>query len=213
MSDLMSSARTRKASELDRLLAPATLAGMTAGAAAALVAMAGTAIAGSGFLTPLYGVMQTLSPLTVANSVVQAQAGHPFYVVRDPMIAGAAVMLTVGGVLGMVFLAIARRVPARWSVTLTTGALYALLLLVLISASGMSPTSRLVAGSTPLSDMSAPAGWALLLAEYLTFGLVLGAWAAWRPQDLRPHGALERGGLRNPAAQAGPASGGEGGQR
>jgi hypothetical protein len=210
MSDLMSSAGTRRASELDRLLAPASLAGMTGGAVAGLVAMTGTWIAGSGFFTPLYGVMHTLSPLTVANSVTQAKHGEAFYALRDPMIAGGAVMLTVGGVLGMIFLAVARLVPPRWPVTLTAGVLFSLVVLTLLSATGLSQQSRLVAGSPPVADLTAVAGWAVLLAEYLSFGLVLGAWAAWRPQDLRPHGALELGGLRAPSDQAGPANGDEG---
>lgn len=211
MTGLMSSsAGTRRASELDRLLAPASLAGMIAGASAGLVAMTTTWLAGSGFLTPLYGVVQTLNPLIVATSVSHAQAGDSVYVVRDPMIAGAAVMLTIGGVLGMIFLAIARRLPSRWPVSLITGVGFALGLLALFTLTGLSPTSRLVAGSPPMGDLSVVVGWMVLLAQYLTFGLVLGAWAAWRPQDLRPQGPLQRGGFRNPDSPPGPANGDEG---
>jgi hypothetical protein len=207
---VFSSAGTRRASELDRLLAPATLAGMAAGGAAATVGMVGTWIAGSGFFTPLYGVMHTLSPMHVANAVVHARSGDPFYAVRNPMIGGGATMLMVSGVLGMVFLAAARRVSPRWPVTLTVGVLFSLAVLALLTLSGLSNDSRLVAGSQPVSDLSAAAGWAVLLAEYLTFGLVLGAWAGWRPQDLRPQGALDRGGLRAPAPQADTPDGDEG---
>lgn len=212
MNDLVfSSPGTRRASELDRLLAPATLAGMAAGAAAGLVAMVGTWIAGSGFYTPLYGVMQTLSPIHVANAIVHARSGDDFYAVRNPLIGGAATILMVSGVLGMVFLAVARRVPSRWAVTLPVGVLFSLALLTLLSISGLSNTSRLVAGSPPVSDLSAAAGWAVLLAEYVTFGLVLGAWPAWRPQDLRPNdGPAARGGFRAPDAEAATTDGGEG---
>lgn len=211
MNDLMSSsAGTRRASELDRLLAPATLAGMVAGAAAATVAMTGTWLAGSGFFTPLYGVMQTISPLHVANSIVHAQSGDAFFVVRDPMIGGGAVMLTVGGVLGMLYLAIARKIRPGRVPALIAGVLFSLLVLTLLSISGLSNNSRLVAGSPPFPELSAAAGWAVLLAEYLTFGLVLGAWAAWRPQDLRPQGALERGGFRAPETRTGTENGEEG---
>lgn len=212
MNDLVfSSQGTRRASELDRLLAPATLAGMTAGAAAGLVAMVGTWIAGSGFYTPLYGVMQTLSPVHVANAIVHARSGDAFYAVRNPLIAGAGTILMIGGVLGMIFLALARRVPPRWPVTLSVGVLFSLVLLALLSVSGLSNTSRLVAGSPPVADLSAAVGWTVLLAEYLTFGLVLGAWAAWRPQDLRPNdGPVPRGGFRAPDAEAGTTDGGEG---
>jgi hypothetical protein len=111
------------------------------------------------------------------------------------MVAGAAVMLTVGGVLGMVYLAIARRLAPRWPVTLAAGVLFSLALLALLTVSGLSQNSRLVAGSPPMVDLSAATGWALLLAQYVTFGLVLGTWAGWRPQDLRPDGALQRGGF------------------
>lgn len=177
---------TRRAGQLDRLLAPAVLAGMVAAAVAGVVAMAATALVGRGFFTPLYGVVSPLSPSTVAASLTAARAGDAFHVVRDPLLAGAAVMLTVGGVLAMVFVPIARRVPSRWSVILPVGAAYALLLMAAAGLVGMPRITRLVAGARPVDDLPAAAGWTVLLLEYLAFGLVLGAWVAYRPKDLWP---------------------------
>jgi len=185
-SDVGPTPGTRAASQLDRLLAPAVLAGMIAAVVAGLVAMVATALVGRGFFTPVYGVVAPLSPSSVAQSVTAARAGTVFHVLRDPLISGSAVMLTMGGVLAMVFVPIARRVPSRWSVILPVGAGYALLVMAAISVAGMPRVTRLVAGSRPVEDLSAVPGWTVLLLEYLAFGLALGAWVALRPKDLWP---------------------------
>ena len=183
-SDVGPTPGTRAASQLDRLLAPAVLAGMIAAVVAGLVAMVATALVGRGFFTPVYGVVAPLSPSSVAQSVTAAGAGTVFHVLRDPLISGSAVMLTMGGVLAMIFVPIARRVPSRWSVILPVGAAYALLVMAAVSVAGMPRVTRLVA--PPVSDLPPAAGWVVLLLEYLAFGLALGTWVALRPKDLWP---------------------------
>jgi len=175
----------RRAGELDRLLAPAVLAGMIAVTVACLGGMVASWIAGSGFFTPIYGITATISPSTLAASLLHAQAGDAFYVARDPLVAGSAVALTAGGSFGMVFLLVGRRLTPRWSVALPGGIGYALVLMGVLSLIGLPRATRLAAASQPMDGLSSGVGWAVLLLEYALYGAVLGAWVVLRPHDLR----------------------------
>jgi hypothetical protein len=66
----------RMGGDLDRLLAPAILAGMVAVSLAGLAGMI-TADAGAGS-SRRYGITSSISPATVVRSVHQAQIGNAF---------------------------------------------------------------------------------------------------------------------------------------
>jgi hypothetical protein len=175
----------RMGGDLDRLLAPAILAGMVAVSLAGLAGMITSWIAGSGFFTPVYGITSSISPATVVRSVHQAQIGNAFYVARDPLVAGGAVALTVGGTLAMLFLPLGRRLSPRWSIAVPAGIGYALLVMCVLTLIGLPTATRLAAASRPMTDLSSVVGWAVLLVEYGVYGAALGTWVVLRPGDLR----------------------------
>ena len=175
----------RRGGDLDRLLAPAVLAGMVAVSLAGLAGMITSWIAGSGFFTPVYGITASISPATVVRSVHQAQIGNAFYVARDPLVAGGAVALTVGGTLAMLFLPLGRRLSPRWPIAVPAGIGYALLVMCTLTLIGLPTATRLAATSRPMTDLSSVVGWAVLLVEYGVYGAALGTWVVLRPGDLR----------------------------
>ena len=175
----------RMGGDLDRLLAPAVLAGMVAVCLAGLAGMVTSWIAGSGFFTPVYGITASISPGTVVQSIHQARGGNAFYVARDPLVAGGAVALTAGGTLAMLFLPLGRRLTPRWSIAVPAGIGYALLVMCVLTLIGLPTATRLAAASRPLTDQSSVVGWTILLVEYGVYGAALGTWVVLRPGDLR----------------------------
>jgi hypothetical protein len=175
----------RRGGDLDRLLAPAVMAGMVAVSVAGLAGMITSWIVGSGFFTPVYGITVSISPATVVQSIHQAQIGNAFYVARDPLVAGGAVALTVGGTLAMLFLPLGRRLTPRWQIAVPAGIGYALLVMCVLTLIGLPTATRLAAASRPLTDQPSVVGWTILLVEYGVYGAALGTWVVLRPGDLR----------------------------
>ncbi|MGH8973730.1 MAG: hypothetical protein ACRD0C_11070 [Acidimicrobiia bacterium] len=175
----------RDRAALDRVLERGVFAGLVAGAAMGVFAMAASATyQGRGFFTPMYHAAIIIDEQTMGVSIAKAGAGEPFYFFRETFIFGVIAYVMLGGMLGAAFAVGARQLRLRGPKVIAVGLAYALAVMVVMSFLVLPPAAELVGAGRPLSRMGAEVGWPTFVAQFAVFGLVLGGWAYKKPEHV-----------------------------
>jgi len=178
----------RSASSIDRILVPGILAGMVAAVPMGIFSMiAAATYQHRGFFTPMYHIASLLGDDTAARSLQEVASGDVFFFVPEPMIFGVAMHLVVGGFFGAIFSVVARAVvarvvPSRASI-IAVGVAYALLVMLLMSLVLVPAADAALSGEERVSSFASVAGWGTFTIQHVIYGLVLGLWPVFRPQD------------------------------
>lgn len=178
----------RAASSIDRILVPGILAGMVAAVPMGLFSMiAAATYQHRSFFTPMYHIASLLGDDTAARSLQEAASGDVFFFVPEPTIFGVAMHLVVGGFFGAIFSVVARAVvarvlPSRASI-IAVGVAYALLVMLLMSLVLVPAADAVLSGEERVSSFASVAGWGTFTIQHVIYGLVLGLWPVFRPQD------------------------------
>lgn len=194
----------RAASSIDRILVPGILAGMVAGVPMGIFSMiAAATYQQRGFFTPMYHITSLLGDDTAARSLQKAASGDVFFFVPEPTIFGVAMHLVVGGFFGAIFSVVARAVVARVLPSRTVpfrpsiiavGVAYALLVMLLMSLVLVPAADAVLSGEERVSSFASVAGWGTFTIQHVIYGLVLGLWPVFRPQDFTSAARAERQG-------------------
>jgi len=183
----------RAASSIDRILVPGILAGMVAAVPMGLFSLiAAATYQHRGFFTPMYHIASLLGDDTAARSLQAAASGDVFFFVPEPAIFGVAMHLVVGGFFGAIFALVARvllsrvepsqALPSRASI-IAVGVVYALLVMLLMSFVLVPAADAVLSGEERVSSFASVAGWGTFTIQHVIYGLVLGVWPVFRPQD------------------------------
>ena len=188
----------RAASSIDRILVPGILAGMVAAVPMGIFSMiAAATYQHRGFFTPMYHIASLLGDDTAARSLQEAASGDVFFFVPEPTIFGVAMHLVVGGFFGAIFAVVARvllsrvepsrvepsrALPSRASI-IAVGVVYALLVMLLMSLVLVPAADAVLSGEERVSSFASVAGWGTFTIQHVIYGLVLGLWPVFRPQD------------------------------
>jgi len=178
----------RAASSIDRIVVPGILAGMVGAVPMGLFSMiAAATYQHRGFFTPMYHIASLLGDDTAARSLQGAASGDVFFFVLEPTIFGVAMHLVVGGFFGAIFSVVARAVvarivPSRASI-IAVGVAYALLVMLLMSLVLVPAADAVLSGEERVSSFASVAGWGTFTTQHVIYGLVLGLWPVFRPQD------------------------------
>ncbi len=178
----------RAASSIDRILVPGILAGMVAAVPMGLFSMiAAATYQHRGFFTPMYHIASLLGDDTAARSLQEAASGDVFFFVPEPTIFGVAMHLVVGGFFGAIFSVVARALPSRVVPSrpsiIAVGVAYALLVMLLMSLVLVPAADAVLSGEERVSSFASVAGWGTFTIQHVIYGLVLGLWPLFRPQD------------------------------
>jgi len=178
----------RSASSIDRILVPGILAGMVAAVPMGIFSMiAAATYQHRGFFLPMYHIASLLGDDTAARSLQEAASGDVFFFVPEPTIFGVAMHLVVGGFFGAIFSVVARAVVARAVVArasiIAVGVAYALLVMLLMSLVLVPAADAVLSGEERVSSFASVAGWGTFTIQHVIYGLVLGLWPVFRPQD------------------------------
>lgn len=179
---------SRAASSIDRIVVPGILAGMVAAVPMGLFSMiAAATYQHRGFFLPMYHIASLLGDDTAARSLQEAASGDVFFFVPEPAIFGVAMHLVVGGFFGAVFAVVARAVVARIGPSpasiIAVGVVYALLVMLLMSFVLVPAADAVLSGEERVSSFASVAGWGTFTIQHVIYGLVLGLWPVFRPQD------------------------------
>lgn len=175
----------REQAALERVLERGIFAGLVASTAMALFAMAASATyQGRGFFTPMYHAAFIIDEDTMGVAIAKAATGEPFYFFRETFIFGIITHVILGGVLGIVFAALAKwlRPHGPWAVGAGLG--YGLAVMAVMSVLVLPGAASLFQTGEPISRMGAEVGWPTFIAQFAVFGLTLGSWIFLRPQDI-----------------------------
>ncbi|MGH2579799.1 MAG: hypothetical protein ACRDHK_04845 [Actinomycetota bacterium] len=191
----------RAASSIDRILVPGILAGMVAAVPMGLFSMiAAATYQHRGFFTPMYHIASLLGDDTAARSLQEAASGDVFFFVPEPTIFGVAMHLVVGGFFGAIFSVVARAVVARvlpsrvvpsQASIIAVGVAYALLVMLLMSLVLVPAADAVLSGEERVSSFASVAGRGTFTIQHVIYGLVLGLWPVFRPQDFTSVGRAE----------------------
>jgi hypothetical protein len=193
----------RAASSIDRIVVPGILAGMVAAVPMGIFSMiAAATYQHRGFFLPMYHIASLLGDDTAARSLQEAARGDVFFFVPEPAIFGVAMHLMVGGFFGAIFAVVARvllsrvepsralpsralpsrALPSRASI-IAVGVVYALLVMLLMSLVLVPAADAVLSGEERVSSFASVAGWGTFTIQHVIYGLVLGLWPVFRPQD------------------------------
>jgi len=188
----------RAASSIDRIVVPGILAGMVAAVPMGIFSMiAAATYQHRGFFLPMYHIASLLGDDTAARSLQEAARGDVFFFVPEPAIFGVAMHLVVGGFFGAIFAVVARvllfrvepsrvepsrALPSRASIV-AVGVVYALLVMLLMSLVLVPAADAVLSGEERVSSFASVAGWGTFTIQHVIYGLVLGLWPVFRPQD------------------------------
>ncbi|HZA80622.1 MAG TPA: hypothetical protein VFC13_04015, partial [Actinomycetes bacterium] len=118
-------------------------------------------------------------------SLEEAAADFPsFYFYPQPMFAGAAVHLGIGGFFGVLFVLLVRGQWARLRgapVRLAAGVLYGLAVAALMGLVVLPVAADTLGGGRQIAETASIVGWPTFAAWHVVYGLGLGVWAARRP--------------------------------
>lgn len=153
------------------------IAGIVAGLVMAMYAMVSSFIGfgGQGFFTPLYGIA---SPVIGMSEMERSMQPGSFHFAPIPAMIGMVGHLMWSATYGAVFGAIVGALRTTGVAAIILGGLYGLAVMIL-----MSLVTLPVLGLGEMPTMVGTPSWVI---EHLIFGLVLGAWPALRPGDVRP---------------------------
>jgi len=173
----------RETSGIDRILIPGILSGMVAAVAMGIFAMiAAATYQHRGFFTPMYQITALLGDGTMGRSVQEAARGNMFLLVPEPMLFGVAMHLLIGGFFGGMFALVARAVPRRLSL-FVVGPVFGLVVMVVMSFALVPLADAAMSGDRRVSSYAGLSGWWTFTSAHVIYGLVLGLWSVWRPQD------------------------------
>ena len=160
-------------------------AGMTAAFAMALFAMVASATyQDRGFFTPMYHIAFTIDPDTLGESLDAAAAGDTFFFRNEPFFFGVAIHMMVGAVFGVLFGFAARVTHLRGRTVVVVGSTYGLAVMMLMSLVVLPVAGDLFEAGKPISEMPETVGWPTFSMMHVVYGLVLGLWVHFRPQDV-----------------------------
>jgi hypothetical protein len=129
----------------------------------------------------MYRIAAVLDPLPLEASLEEAAASSPsFYFYPQPMFAGFAVHLAIGGFFGILFVALARALRVRGPVSLAAGALYGLAVAALMGLVVLPVAADALGGGRQVAEAASIVGWPTFAAWHVVYGLGLGTWAAWQ---------------------------------
>jgi hypothetical protein len=182
---------TTRLAGVERTIENGMMAGMAAAFPMAIFAMIASATwQRAGFYTPMYRIASVLDPLPLEAALEEAAAGSPsFYFYPQPMFAGFAVHLAIGGVFGILFVALARALrlggPAgagvRSARPLVAGVLYGVAVAALMGLAGLPVAAEWLGGGAQIADAASIVGWPTFVGWHLVYGLGLGTWVLLRP--------------------------------
>jgi len=161
--------------------------GMMVGMAAAVpmgifAAIASATWQHAGFYTPMYRIASVLDPLPLQASLEEAAADSPsFYFYPQPMFAGGAVHLAIGGFFGVLFVLLVRALRVRGRVALVAGLVYGLGVAALMGLVLLPVAAELLGGGRQIAEAASIVGWPTFAASHALYGLGLGIWMALRP--------------------------------
>jgi hypothetical protein len=174
---------TTRLAGVERAIENGMMAGMAAAVPMAIFAMIASATwQRAGFYTPMYRISSVLDRLPLEASLEEAAASSPsFYFYPQPMFAGFAVHLAIGGVFGILFVALVRALRVRGPVNLAAGLLYGLAVAVFMGLAWLPVAAEWLGGGRQIAEAASIVGWPTFLAWHLIYGLGLGTWALLRP--------------------------------
>ena len=174
---------TTRLAAVERAVETGMMGGMAAAVPMAIFAMIASATwQHAGFYTPWYRIASVLDPLPLQASLEEAATDRPsFYFYPQPMFAGLAVHLAIGGFFGILFLALARALRVRGPVALVAGALYGLGVAALMGLALLPVAAEWLGGGRQIAEAASIVGWPTFLAWHLVYGIGLGTWALLRP--------------------------------
>jgi hypothetical protein len=183
---------TTRLAGVERAVETGMMAGMTAAVPMAIFAMIASATwQHAGFYTPWYRIAAVLDPLPLQASLEEAATDRPsFYFYPQPMFAGTAVHLAIGGFFGILFVALVRALRVRGPVggsglrsasPLVAGVLYGLAVAALMGLALLPVFAEWLGGGRQIAEAASIVGWPTFLAWHLVYGIGLGTWALLRP--------------------------------
>lgn len=175
---------TKGLAGVERAVETGMLAGMAAALPMGIFAMIASATwQHAGFYTPTYRIASVLDPLPLEASLEEAAASTPsFYFYPQPMFAGFAVHLAIGGVFGVLFVLLTRSLQERLRgpAALAAGVLYGLAVAALMGLALLPLAADALGGGRQVAEAAAIVGWPTFAAWHVVYGLGLGVWAARR---------------------------------
>jgi hypothetical protein len=175
---------TKGLAGVERAIETGMLAGMAAALPMGLFALIASATwQHAGFYTPMYRIASVLDPLPLQASLEEAAASWPsFYFYPQPMFAGAAVHLAIGGFFGVLFVLLIRgqRARLRGPAAVAAGVLYGLAVAALMGLVVLPVAADALGGGRQVAEAASIVGWPTFAAWHVVYGLGLGTWAAWQ---------------------------------
>ncbi len=160
-----------------RLVLRGAVAGIVAGLVMMMFAMMYSLAVGKGFFTPGYHI----ASFVVGPQPMMSAMESAFYLAPGAFLLGAAIHMMTAAVYGLIFALIAWRLRLRGVGAVVIGMLYGLAIVVLMSLVVLPLFPQ-----PEMQNMPAMFGWAPFTIEHGLYGLVLGAWVAWRPEHVAP---------------------------
>ena len=170
--------RTARLAGVERAIETGMMAGMAAAVPMGIFAMIASATwQRAGFYTPMYRIASVLDPLPLEASLEEAAAGSPsFYFYPQPMFAGFAVHLAIGGFFGVLFVVLVRALRVRGPASVAAGVLYGLGVAALMGLVLLPLGAELLGGGRQVAEAASIVGWPTFAAWHLLYGLGLGTW-------------------------------------
>jgi hypothetical protein len=174
---------TKGLATLERVIESGMMVGMAAAVPMGIFAMIASATwQRAGFYTPMYRIAAVLDPLPLEASLEEAAAGSPsFYFYPQPMFAGFAVHLAIGGFFGILFVLLVRALGVHGPVSLAAGVLYGLAVAALMGLVLLPLAADQLGGGRQVAEAASIVGWPTFAAWHVVYGLGLGTWKLLRP--------------------------------
>jgi uncharacterized membrane protein YagU involved in acid resistance len=174
---------TTRLAGVERAIETGMMAGMAAAVPMGIFAMVASATwQHAGFYTPWYRIAAVLDPLPLQASLEEAATDRPsFYFYPQPMFAGLAVHLAIGGFFGVLFVLLVRAVGVRGRVALAVGVAYGLAVGALMGLVLLPLAADLLGAGRQIGEAASIVGWPTFAAWHCIYGLGLGAWTMVRP--------------------------------
>jgi uncharacterized membrane protein YagU involved in acid resistance len=162
-----------KSNPLMKLLVGGAVAGIIAGIMMAMYAMLASAtFLGQGLFTPLYGIASPLlGPAAMMQSMKQG-----IYFAGGPALLGLVIHMMWAALYGIIFALVASALHLKGVLAVMAGLVYGLLIFLVMS--------YIVLPVVGAGGMPGMVGYPSFILEHLIFGMVLGLWPVFRPQDL-----------------------------
>jgi hypothetical protein len=174
---------TTRLAGVERAIENGMMAGMAAAVPMGIFAMIASATwQRAGFYTPMYRIASVLDPLPLEAALEEAAADSPsFWFFPQPMFAGTAVHLAIGGFFGILFVALVRALRVRGPAALAAGVAYGLAVAAFMGLAWLPVLAEWLGGGRQIAEAASIVGWPTFLAWHVIYGLGLGTWALLRP--------------------------------